>query len=192
MWIIGSWGKRRLTASKPAASDPHPEERALARVSKDEAHGGLMVRDGALRLLTMRGETGICRAGPENDTRIAIAAAKGGRDGTAGHDRGLDPVPRRSHADDTARLARAMRRRDGGGWLQDRLCRCVVPGDRADRLGFCALSRRRHDPGVVAADLPEASQCRADAARGDSGRGVVSPRPHLYGGEAPDAGRRQA
>src|SRR6266436_10202418 len=45
-----------LSISSFYAPEPHPEERAFARVSKDGPHRGLMVRDAAqgARLLTMR------------------------------------------------------------------------------------------------------------------------------------------
>src|SRR5580692_10337945 len=44
-----------LDAPALSVSDLHPEERHLRRVSKDVGpYGGLMVRDGASRLLTMR------------------------------------------------------------------------------------------------------------------------------------------
>src|SRR5260370_12206751 len=49
------WMRRRVAIS------PHPEERALARVSKDEKEAFIMVRDAASRLLTMR-PTAISRA----------------------------------------------------------------------------------------------------------------------------------
>src|ERR1700737_253615 len=47
---IGEYKERRLqplSISSFYSQEPHPEERRLRRVSKDEAAAGLMVRDGA-------------------------------------------------------------------------------------------------------------------------------------------------
>src|SRR5205085_9941817 len=123
--------------------------------------------------------------------KIPRLTCKGGHFGTARNDPWPRAVSRRAYADHATEVAWPLDRRDGRGWLQGRLCADVAGWPCPDRLGVCAVSCDRLDRRLVSSQILETHHRRADAAGGDPGGGVLYPRPHLYRGEAPDAGRRQ-